>query len=90
MIQAEEQHEWKSWLGKGLSATVLGTERRPAVPADREQQEMVQHEAGGGGRDWSLQNLKGNVKGLYFILTAMGDSWKMISKEMTWSYLHFK
>lgn len=87
MIQEEEQHEWKSWFGKGLNATVLG---RLVVPADREQQEMVQDEAGGRGRGWSLQKLKGKVKGLYFILIAMGDFWKMISKEMTWSYLHFK
>lgn len=52
---------------------MLGTERRPVVPADGEQQEMVQDEAGGRGRGWSLQNLKGKVKGLYFILIAMGD-----------------
>lgn len=51
---------------------MLGTERRLVVPADREQ-EMVQDEAGGRGRGWSLQKLKGKVKGLYFILIAMGD-----------------
>lgn len=65
MTQAEEQHDW-SPDGVELSATGLRAERGPAVRTGCEQQEMVPDEP--GGRDRSLQSLKSNVKGLYFIL----------------------
>lgn len=57
---------------------MLGAERKLAVPADHEQ-DIRQDKAGGRGTGWSLQHLKGNVKCLYFTLSAK----EMISKEMT-------
>lgn len=54
-------------MSRELSATVLRAKCGPAVPTGCEQQEMVQDEPGSRDRSWSLQSLKGSVKGLYFI-----------------------